>query len=409
MPLRWREEEPAEICEERVNRQSEKILVVADDLTGAAELAGVGLRYGMLVALGTCLPSEAETDLTVIDTKSRSLSEENAVRALDGLARQIHSSKRWDLIYKKTDSVLRGHVKKELESLLEGLGIPAALLIPANPSFGRTIQSGRYFLGGVPLHNTDFRQDPEYPRTTDDVLALLNENKVDVHYLPCGGPLPGSGVAIAEAKSAADLRLWARHVTHSVLPAGGAEFFQAILEATGRSEIRKEKELFPLAGKKVLLICGTASSYSHGRRTEWKRAGLPVLELQPDDFLDDASGCRNLPRWVDGVREAFARKDFVVAGVALPVHPGAGPAHRIAEGMALVFSEVIRKEQPEELLIEGGATATVLFEHLNWSCFQPLEELAMGVTRLCPKDRMKPVVTLKPGSYPWPDQLLFPG
>lgn len=73
-----------------------------------------------------------------------------------------HLRARW--IYNKTDSVLRGNVTHEVEAVIQALGLDGVLLVPANPSLGRTIEGGRYFVRGRPLHETEFARDPRHQR-----------------------------------------------------------------------------------------------------------------------------------------------------------------------------------------------------------------------------------------------------
>ena len=66
-------------------------------------------------------------------------------------------------MFKKVDSVLRGPVAAEIEAALDGLGLDRAVLVPANPSRGRIIRDGAYFMDGVPLDETEFADDPMHP------------------------------------------------------------------------------------------------------------------------------------------------------------------------------------------------------------------------------------------------------
>src|SRR5215467_6378115 len=125
--------------------------VIADDLTGAAELAGIGLRYGLeseVVVCGKC--TAANPDLLCIDTDSRSCKPGEAARRAGHAARELRKAgARW--IYKKVDSVLRGNVITEIRAIQKTLGLRGVLLVPANPCFGRVIRHGRYFVNGKPI------------------------------------------------------------------------------------------------------------------------------------------------------------------------------------------------------------------------------------------------------------------
>ena len=136
-------------------------LVIADDLTGAAEIAGVAHRLGCRVRLTTALEQLTPQDeVVVIATDTRSMTREEALQATQEIIAQIaRLGMRPDRLFKKTDSVLRGHVRCELEAL-QALGYQRALLLPANPSKGRLIRRRIYSIGGEPLTRTLFRHDP---------------------------------------------------------------------------------------------------------------------------------------------------------------------------------------------------------------------------------------------------------
>src|ERR1700761_4620702 len=138
------------------------IAVIADDLTGAAELGGIGLRYGLRTEIRTSVGTAAGADLLVIAADSRSKSEAAAVEEMTTITRQLRLLQPgW--IYKKTDSVLRGHVIAELKAHLQALDFQSALMVPANPALGRTIRDGHYYLNGEPIHESSFSADPEFP------------------------------------------------------------------------------------------------------------------------------------------------------------------------------------------------------------------------------------------------------
>src|SRR5437868_15286782 len=106
-----------------------RALVIADDLTGAAEIAGVGLRYGLPTRLGRASVDRCEAGLTVVDTDSRLLAKDEAAKRVREFVANL-SVADFDLIYKKTDSVLRGPMVAEVEALMKAFDRPAALLVP---------------------------------------------------------------------------------------------------------------------------------------------------------------------------------------------------------------------------------------------------------------------------------------
>lgn len=136
-----------------------KFLVLADDLTGALE-CGV-LIEGAVVTLLAPAPAEA----AVVDTDTRHVPPAQALETVRRLTEQFPA----EMIYKKTDSTLRGNIGAELAAL------PAGRIhyAPAYPRLGRTVRGGRLYVDGVPVEQTAFAHDPREPIEEGDVRRLL--------------------------------------------------------------------------------------------------------------------------------------------------------------------------------------------------------------------------------------------
>jgi uncharacterized protein YgbK (DUF1537 family) len=126
------------------------VVVIADDFTGAAEMAGIALTKQFSVEIVTSLPLKTEASVVVISTDTRSLPEEEAKLKLEEVTQFLQEIKP-SFLFKKIDSVLRGHIVAETEVLLNRLSFTKALLVPTNPSLGRTIRDGHYFVQNVPI------------------------------------------------------------------------------------------------------------------------------------------------------------------------------------------------------------------------------------------------------------------
>lgn len=86
-------------------------IVIADDLTGAAELGGVAWRYGLTAEVHAVPGESRSAEVTAIDTDSRGCAGEEAARRVEQTIRGV-AGQSW--VYKKVDSVLRGPVLAEL-------------------------------------------------------------------------------------------------------------------------------------------------------------------------------------------------------------------------------------------------------------------------------------------------------
>ena len=87
------------------------LLVLADDLSGAAEVAGIAHSFGLKVTLQSDLDSAIETDVLVVNTDSRLSA--YLPTFLEQL-QKFFQTKSNIQVFKKVDSVLRGQIAEEL-------------------------------------------------------------------------------------------------------------------------------------------------------------------------------------------------------------------------------------------------------------------------------------------------------
>ena len=130
------------------------MVVIADDITGAAEIAGIAHAAGQQARLLCASPTTSRPAVspvycdsvavtTVIATDTRSMSEPEAAAETRRIASTL---KETSPLFKKTDSALRGHVVAELTALMDVTGYQRAVYLPANPSKGRIIRGGVYYI-----------------------------------------------------------------------------------------------------------------------------------------------------------------------------------------------------------------------------------------------------------------------
>ena len=121
------------------------IAVIADDFTGAAELAGISLRYGLSVEVLLDTVSDSNADVVIVCTDSRSMQKAAAIYCTAEAVEALMDLQP-EIVYKKIDSVLRGYVIDEAKVQMELSEKTKALILPANPSLQRTISKGEYFI-----------------------------------------------------------------------------------------------------------------------------------------------------------------------------------------------------------------------------------------------------------------------
>lgn len=137
-----------------------QILIIADDLTGAADTGAAFARAGWLTLVALDAAAQIpQSDVLVVSTESRDLAQDVAVTRVRGVLPNLQKSGQIPHVYKKIDSTLRGHPGTELAALMDRLRLEQALVAPAFPAQGRATIGGRQLVDGVPLERTSFGRD----------------------------------------------------------------------------------------------------------------------------------------------------------------------------------------------------------------------------------------------------------
>ncbi|MES2924537.1 MAG: four-carbon acid sugar kinase family protein [Verrucomicrobiota bacterium] len=375
--------------------------VIADDLTGAAEIGAIGWRHGLRAEIIRDGKPSGAADLVCVDTDSRSCVPIVAAERAAAAAKMLHAGGA-RLIYKKVDSALRGNVTPEVEAILKQLGLNRALLLPVNPSLGRTIVDGEYFIHGKPIHLTEFANDPEHPRSSPEVLKLLDTPS---HFtLRLSGDertVPENTLLVAQADSSEQVESWAAACDASCLPIGGSEFFGALLGSESHSP---PTEPIDFSLGRQLFICGTASGSVQALVEASREAQVPVFGL-PDELATGAEFSNESCDFISQqITDAFETHRRVVLHVGLPVVRDATASRRLADHLVDIAEQVLQSVPVTSVFAEGGATAAELVRRMNWPRLDVRYEWAPGVATLAIADKDTQWLTIKPGSYSWPDE-----
>ena len=357
------------------------LAALADDFSGAAEIAGIahtaGLRTFISGSFGSHRPPEG-TEAWVIDMDTRRKEPRECIFTLAQLDWQLLGKAR--RLYKKTDSALRGHILLETREILGLSPMEDARFIPANPARNRFIRDGRYSINGIPLHQTEFARDPNFPAHTDDVENLLRER------CPGGWKL-NPFWKIPDIESQQDLEAEAQDLAPRELPAGASPFFAACLQAWGMRAGTNQPS--PPTWDSAILVSGSLSANAAETATLFRSKGLQVFETDPREPNVEPQPGPARP-WM------------------LKLMPETLPApHSLPALLAgRLFHHTAKHGLPRHLLIEGGDTAAAILEKYAWQDFTVIHQWEPGITTIKPTSKIAPLITTKPGSYPWPEELL---
>ncbi|MDD3431007.1 MAG: four-carbon acid sugar kinase family protein [Bacteroidales bacterium] len=384
------------------------IVIIADDLTGAAETVGICLRYGVRVAMIMDVPDEERlldfqregTAVLVIAGDTRSNTQEGACRVSRLLGKTLKQAGLTQ-IFKKIDSVLRGWVLPELNTLASLTDKSSLLIQPANPQAGRCIRDGKYYINGIELSQTAFSSDPEFPASTANVMDLLQER------LSAKDLTPTLKFRIPDAGNAEDLRDSALQCAPEVLPAGSAAFWEAYLKLQIQQNLvhaqKHHKQPLRPSMQNFLMVCGSAHQHSLDFAEQLNEKGIRLMEMPPELSSEQKPDSADLAAWMNACVEAWEKEPRLALRIASKPIRYENSADRLKARFTDVLQLLLQQIKPAELFIEGGATAASLLSRLNWISFKPVDELAPGVVRLQLNNKSHLFITLKPGSYSWPE------
>ena len=359
------------------------MIVIADDITGAAEIAGIAFARGAEVRLvcgsvyGVDNATHSTDVTTVIATDTRSMSEAEAVAETKRISAAFVSPEGKKVIFKKTDSALRGHVVDELTALMEVTGYKRAVYLPANPSKGRIIRNGIYYINNVPIHETDFSFDPEFPART----SVLRE---------CFPDAESKGIIMPDAETEEDIHnVISTYNDGKTIFAGAADLFSAMIGmGCGRLKESIAKHPIPIiqAKNNILILCGSTQSKP-------LELGIPIAPM-PQEIYD---GGNDMSLWDTTAYDQ--EQHSLILTIPHTHRTGKEVAVHLRTMMAEMTKQLVTRHCPNHLVIEGGATAWATLQALGWTEFTITAQLAPGVVQMRATNGV--FVTLKPGSYPW--------
>ncbi|HEY4249948.1 MAG TPA: four-carbon acid sugar kinase family protein [Roseomonas sp.] len=389
----------------------ERWLILADDLTGAADTAIAFARAGWAasVAWGMAVPDDA---VLALDAGSRQLSARDAAarhRALLHAHRGSHTAR-----FKKIDSTLRGQPAAELAASLHVLrdqGHHAfALVAPAFPSQGRTTVDGRIRLHGHALEASAlWAHEHSYPDA--DLRAVLEGEGLRVHQAPLAGvrdapwlhralheaAADGADALICDAVTEADLAAIvhaARPMASRLLWVGSAGLARAL---AGAFPGRGVPAAVPRLEGPILTVVGSFADVS--------RAGARLLAADPAilHLAIEPAVLRAGPD--DAAWQAVATRaaDAIGSGRDVLAVIAAAPDIRAAEAPLLAgrLAALLRPAASGAgaLVATGGETALALLDTCGITGLRMLEEVEPGVpVGLARGARAIPVIT-KAGAF----------
>ncbi len=280
---------------------------IADDFTGATDLANMLVRGGMRTVQSIGIPSAQvaaglDADAIVIALKSRTTPVAEAVeQSLAALAwlREQGCEQIFFKYCSTFDSTAAGNIGQVSEALLAALGSDFTLACPAFPENGRTIFRGHLFVQDQLLSESGMQNHPLTPMTDANLVRVLqSQTRLNVGLLRYDTVARGAeqvrariaelraqgvGMAIADALSDSDLYTLGTACADLPLLTGGSGLALGLPEnfrRAGKLRDLDASKLPAVSGGEVVLA-GSASIATNGQVAAWLEAGRPALRIDP--------------------------------------------------------------------------------------------------------------------------------
>lgn len=274
---------------------------IADDFTGATDLANNLVRAGMRVVQTIGVPAgplAAEVDAVVVALKSRTIAPAEAIAQFEALrwlqaqgARQIYFK------YCSTfDSTPRGNIGPVTETLMEALGSDFTIATPAFPDNKRTVFKGYLFAGEVLLNESGMQNHPLTPMTDPNLVRVLQaqcRRKVGLidHAVVARGAqaieariaqlkAEGVSIAIVDAVSNDDLLRMGPALAKLPLVTAGSGVAIGLPANFGLAPSSQASAL-PKAGGRTAVVSGSCSLATNRQVLDFIGRGGAALAIDP--------------------------------------------------------------------------------------------------------------------------------
>jgi len=372
---------------------------IADDFTGATDLANNLVRAGMRVVQTIGVPTEplsAEVDAVVVALKSRTIAPQDAVdqslQALQWL--QAQGAQQIYFKYCSTfDSTALGNIGPVTEALMQALETDFTIATPAFPDNGRTVFKGYLFVGDVLLNESGMQHHPLTPMVDANLVRVMQgqcKSKVGLlsHKTIAQGAesiqqeianlkQQGVRIAIVDAVSNDDLMRLGSSLKGMPLVTAGSGVAIGLPQNFGLSPT-PQASVLPKATGLQAVVSGSCSQATNRQVAHFKASGRPAFLIDPLHLKGS---------WEDLVHEALAWAQGHLATGPVLVYSTAMPesvqavqsqlgveasGHQVEQALAAIARGLVQLGV-HQLIVAGGET--------SGACVQALaiEQLQIGL------------------------------
>ena len=381
-----------------------KLGCIADDYTGASDLANTLTRAGLRTVQTIGVPADdlamPEVDAVVVSLKSRSIEASIAVERSRAAEKWLRSRGAGHVLFKicsTFDSTDKGNIGPVMDALRADSADRIVLVTPAFPETGRTVYMGNLFVGSVPLNESPLKDHPLNPMHDSNLVRVLaRQSKTQVGLVDLATvtrgvdavrakladlSAKGVGAAVIDAVFDRDLEtIGAVAVEHEV-SVGASGMGLGLARALAKGAVANAAAGDAVGGPAACLA-GSCSQATLGQIAGAEKV-MPVLHLDPDQVIKGKDEARRALAWA---RERLGSGPVLIASSATPAEVAAlqsrhgrdAAGHAIEQAMADI-AEGLVQSGVHRLVVAGGETSGAVVDRLRIPGFLVGAEIAAGV------------------------------
>jgi 3-dehydrotetronate 4-kinase len=404
---------------------------IADDFTGATDLANNLARNGMRVTQTIGIPQHAlniELDAVVVALKSRNIEPEDAItQSLEALT-YLLSLGAQQIFFKYCstfDSTPRGNIGPVTEALMAALQTNFTIATPAFPDNGRSVFKGYLFVGDQLLSESGMRDHPLTPMTDPNLVRVMQAQcshqvgLIDYKTILLGvdaiasriNDLEASNIkiAIVDAVTNDDLYRIAPALKGLPLITGGSGIAIGLPGNFGLSA-RSETSKLPQAQGYKAIISGSCSQATNLQVEHFKNLGGAAYAVNPLE-LNEKSTEQLLKEILAWAEPRLLLGSVLIYSSASPeqvkevqLQLGVQASGSAIENLLGLVAQGLVDLGVGQLLVAGGETSGACVQALGIDQMQIGQQIDPGVPWCYALARNKPLhLALKSGNFGAPD------
>jgi 3-dehydrotetronate 4-kinase len=413
-------------------RRALRLGCIADDFTGATDLANNLVRAGMRAVQTIGVPDaplDADVDAVVVALKSRTIPPAAAVAQSLAALRWLQGEGVQQVYFKVCstfDSTPAGNIGPVLEALMDATGCAFTLVTPAFPDTGRTVFKGHLFVGDVLLSDSGMRVHPLTPMTDSNLVRVLQaqcRRRVGLidHAAVARGAAAirermaalardGFGIAIVDAIRNEDLMLLGRACRELTVLCAGSGVAIGLPQNWGFAPAAAATALPPASGHRAI-VSGSCSQATRGQVQAFVEAGGAAFAIDPLRLADGADTVRAAlawaaPRLAQGPVLVYSTADPEAVGAAQRALGAEAAGARVEQALAAVARGLVAAGV-RQLVVAGGETSGACIQALGIGQLRIGPQIDPGVpwchARSKGADGVALHLALKSGNFGGPD------